>query len=281
VGCLLLAFFGLMIPVFGCGLSLLTYLMFPPPPQNILVVGLDSRGAEDVVSRTDSMMVLGVSPRQLRVSALSIPRDLFLETPGYGLQRVNTINVLGEQETPGQGMSLLKQSIGWNFGIRVDRYVRLDFQTFVELVNAVGGVHLYVERAIVDNAYPTDEGGVTSARFESGWQYMDGERALMYARTRHADDDYHRAARQQQVLSALLERLANPARWPTALRLLSESLDTDLKPGDLIALAPPVILNGGRFDSFVINRDFVLGTASGNAIPDYARIQPWLEGRFE
>jgi LCP family protein required for cell wall assembly len=266
--------------LFGCGLLSLGYALFPPPRTNILVVGLDSRAGEGYAGRTDSIMLLGIYPGQLRVSVLSLPRDLFIDVPGYGLQRVNTINLLGEQESPGQGMTLLDQAIEQNFGIQIDRYARLSFDGFTQLINAVGGVTVDVERALVDHAYPDGDDGVISVQFDAGVQEMDGERALIYARIRHPDDDYRRASRQQQVLSALLSRLVNPARWPAALEAFSNAVDSNLSLWDVVMLAPPVALTRGRFEQLVIDRDYIQGTASGNAVPNYAALDEWLNGRF-
>lgn len=270
-----------MLPVFLCGLGLVIYLVFPPQQMDILILGLDARDGEGFVSRTDSVMLLGISPARLRVSLLSIPRDVFIQTPGYGLQRINTINVLGEQQAPGGGPELLAESLASSLSVRPERYVRLNFGAFVELVDAVGGVTVDVPRTLVDNYYPTEDGGVTTVRFESGLQHMDGERALIYARTRYADDDYRRAERQQQIVSALAGKLVNPAYWPAALAVLNRAVDTDLTFGDLLALAPPVVLSGGRFDQLVIDRDYLLGTGEGYAVLNYEKIAPWLQGRFE
>ncbi len=274
-------FAAVMAPVFCCGLTLLVYVLFPPAHLNILVLGVDGRQGEGYISRTDSIMVLGVSPGQLRVSLLSIPRDLFIDTPGYGSQRINTINVLGEQEQKGSGPLLLSSALSDTFGITIERYVRLDFKGFVDLIDAVGGVTIDVERTIDDNAYPTDDGGTIIVHFDSGVQYMDGERALIYARTRHQDDDYQRAGRQQKVLSALLAKLVNPAHWTAALNVLNQSVDSNLTLWDLITLAPPVMLNRGRFEQLVIDRDTIKGTGEGHAVPNLEKILPWLNERFK
>jgi len=270
----------LMLPVFCCGLSLLTYLIFPPQPLDVLVLGVDGREGEGYVSRTDSVMLIGVVPRQLRVSMLSIPRDLFVDTPGYGRQRVNTVNVLGEQEQLGGGPILVGAAMQQTFGVGVDRYVRLDFDGFVKLVDAVGGITIDVERRIVDTLYPTGDGGVMTVQFETGVQEMDGERALIYARTRQADDDYFRAGRQQQVVSALFAKLVNPLRWPAAWAAVSQAVDTNLSVFDALAIAPPILLNRGRYEQLVINRDYITGTADGHAIPNLELVLPWLQERF-
>jgi LCP family protein required for cell wall assembly len=276
----LIFLFALFTPVFCCGLTLLTYLVFPPAHVDVLILGVDGRGGEGFVSRTDSIMLLGINPAHLRTSILSFPRDLFIDVPGYGAQRINTVNVLGDQQKAGGGPELLTAAINQDFGVQVDRYARLDFQGFVELIDAVGGVTIDVERSIVDDNYPTEDGGVTTIRFDSGVQHMDGERALIYARTRHADDDYFRAARQQQVVSALLGRMAIPVYWPAAVSVLNRSLETNLTVIDMALLAPPVLLNIGRYERLVIDRDYVIGGADG-VIPNYEKVLPWLEGRFE
>ncbi|MBI5669193.1 MAG: LCP family protein [Chloroflexi bacterium] len=280
-GLVLALFIALMLPVFACGLMLVTYLVFPPPHLDILVLGLDAREGEGALTRADSVMLVGVDPAHLRVSVLSIPRDVFIEVPNYGLQRINTINLLGEQEATGRGPALLGDALEQSFGVRPKRYIRLDFAAFVELVDAVGGIAVDVERTIIDDFYPTADGGITTIRFDSGVQYLDGERALQYVRTRYADDDYRRAERQQQVLASLVQRLANPLNWPAALDVLRRRVDSDLSLFDLLSLAPPVLLSGGRFDQLVLNRDYLLGTAEGNAVPDYEKVKSWLAGRFE
>ena len=272
--------FAALTPVFLCGSGLLLYLIFPPAHTDILILGVDSREGEGWYTRADSIMLVGINPAHLRVSMLSIPRDLFIEVPGYGLQRINTVNVLGESEGEGGGPILTARSIEQSFGVRPERYIRLDFNGFVDLIDAVGGVTIDVERGIVDDFYPTADGGTTTVRFDPGTQHMDGQRALIYARTRHADDDYFRAGRQQQVVSAVLARLINPAYWPAATSALNRNIDTDLSLWDMLALAPPVLANRGRFEQLVIDREYITGTGNGLAVPDYAKLAPWIAERF-
>jgi LCP family protein required for cell wall assembly len=270
-----------LTPVLLCGAGLVVYLIIPPAQTDILVLGVDSRDGEGWVTRADTVMIVGINPSRLHVSLLSIPRDLFVDVPGYGLQRVNTVNMLGEMESSGRGPELVAAAIEQGFGIGVERYVRLDFNGFVDLIDAVGGITIDVERAIVDTNYPTDDYGIMTIQFDPGVQHMDGERALIYARTRYADDDYRRVGRQQQIVSALLGRLVNPAYWPSALGVLHRSVDTNLTLWDMMRLAPPVLVNRGRFDQLVIDREYITATSGGAAVPDYEKIRPWLEGRFD
>ncbi len=279
-GCWLILFAAIMTPIFLCGISLLIYLVIPPAPLDILVLGLDARPGEGFSTRTDSIILIGVEPARIQVSMLSVPRDLFITVPGYGLQRINTVNVLGEQERQGGGPALLSSAIAQDFGINVDRYARLNFDSFVQLIDAVGGITVEVDRAVVDNLYPLPDGGTTSIRFDPGTQVMDGERALIYARTRHGDDDYARANRQQQVIQALSSKLINPVNWLPAVGILTRSVDTDLTLGDVFTIAPAVLLNAGRFDRLVIDRDYIT-SRDGAAVPDFAQLQPWIEERFD
>ena len=284
-GCLsrvpLLIFALFMLPIFCCGLGFVTYLIFPPPPLDVMILGVDARPGEGYLTRTDSIMLAGLQPSRVRVSLLSIPRDLFIDVPGYGEQRINAVNVLGEMEAPGSGPDLLAQGIANSFGIQPDRYVRLNFQAFTDLIDAVGGVDINVERTIVDYQYPTADYGTIELRFEPGMQHMDGERALQYARTRHGDDDYQRAARQQQVLTALSLKLLIPLNWPRVAAVISSSIDTNLTPIDFITQAPTILLNAGRFERLVIDRDTITASSAGNAVPDYAKLSPWLDERFD
>ena len=270
-----------MLPVFCCGLAFVTYIVFPPPPLDVLILGVDARPGEGFVTRTDSIMLAGLQPSRVRVSLLSIPRDLFIDVPGYGEQRINAVNVLGEMDAPGSGPDLLAQGIAASFGIQPDRYLRLNFQAFTDLIDAVGGITVDVPRTIVDYQFPTMDGGTMELRFEPGSQQMDGERALQYARTRHADDDYQRANRQQQVLTALSLKLLNPINWPRVATVVNGSMDTNLTLIDFVTQAPTILLNAGRFERLVIDRDYITASAGGNAVPDYAKLSPWLYERFD
>ena len=264
--------------ILGC---LLLYLIFPPPHTDILVLGVDSRSGEGWTTRADSIILVGVDPASLRVAMMSIPRDLSLNVPDYGLQRVNTVNMLGEMELAGSGPALTQAAIAESFGVQPDRYIRLNFEGFVALIDAVGGITIDVEHALVDHNYPTEDFGVMTVEFEAGHQHMSGERALIYARTRYADDDYQRAHRQQQVISALLGKLIIPIYWPSALAVLHQYVQTDLTLWDMLTLAPPMVLGGARGERLTIDRERITATAEGVTIPDYDQIRPWVLAHFD
>ena len=274
-------YFPCLVLLFGLPFLLCMCSFALAPHTDILVLGVDSRPGEGWVARADSVILVGIDPRRFNLTMMSIPRDLSIDVPGYGLQRVNTVNMLGEMEEPGRGPALTAAGIKQSFGVMPDKYVRLDFNGFVRLIDAVGGININVENPISDYAYPTEDGGTIPVEFPAGVQHMDGERALIYARTRHADDDYRRAERQQQVISALLGKLILPFNWPAVVATLSQAVDTNVNVVDMALLAPTVVINGGRGEHLVIDRNYITGTADGTAVPDYARIAPWLETYFE
>ena len=275
-GCLAQMFLGLLVLLFSCVIFFALYVAFPPPSINVLVLGVDARGNEGNVVRTDSIIIVGVQPSHLRVSALSVPRDVFIYTPDYGDQRINSINVLGEVESPGSGIPLLRSSIQSSFDIPVDRYIWLDFRAFRALVDSVGGVDIEVMRHIVDYQYPTEDYGTMQIEFQPGWQHMDGATALIYARTRHGDDDYRRAERQQQVLSAVASKLINPIYIPGAVIALTQNSRTDLNIIDIVQIAPSMLASLGNLERNVIDRDELVGR-EGYVIPNYQALAPWIQ----
>jgi LCP family protein required for cell wall assembly len=289
LGCLAQAVLAgaLFVVAFGALLVAL-YRIAPPPRTNILVLGLDSRPGEGDVTRTDTMLLVTVDPADLYVGMLSIPRDLYVEIPGYGEQRINAAHVIGESATPGSGPALAAQTIEYNFGVPVHRTVRLNFEGFLAIVDAAGGVTIDVPEAFTDYEYPTPDYGTMVVSFEAGEQHMDGERALQYARIRHGSSDFERAARQQQVIAALIRQLLWPGnwwRWPGVYRAFSQNVDSNLTVLDALAIMPTVVWVGpDGIDRRVIDRDMVTGrtTSQGASVldPDWARIQPMLDEMF-
>lgn len=217
-----------------------TIPFFDTSPLNILVLGIDQRADEGGPSRSDSMILAGINANTGQAAVLSIPRDLWVDINGVGEQRINTALFFGyEADDPTAGPRLAVQTVASHFDAAVDRYLVLDFQTFVRLIDALGGVEVNVPQPITDTEYPTPDYGVTTIHFDAGPQTLDGEQALIYVRTRHADDDFGRSERQQQVMQAIAAKLVQPAAWPLlpeAYRVLRDGVVTDLTPGDAPAL---------------------------------------------
>lgn len=211
----------------------------------VLLLGVDERAQGDEVAwRTDTMMVITLDPVTLQAGVLSIPRDLWVEIPGYTHQRINTAHYIGDYDDyPGGGPALAMETVQYNLGINVDHYVRLNFQGFIDLVDEIGGIDIYVEETIDDPLYPDYNYGYDPLYIDAGQHHFEGEMALKYARTRHGSSDFDRIRRQQQVALAVLEKVSDPvvltrlvAKAPDLYAKVEDSVSTDLKLDQIIAL---------------------------------------------
>ena len=217
---------------------------------NLLVLGIDQRPGEEGAFRTDTMLVLTLDPVSKTGGVLSIPRDLWVDIPGYGVERINAAHVFGQTDDyPGGGPALAAKTVERNLGIPVHYYVRVDFNAFVELVDRIGGIDVYVEEEIDDPKYPShdpaDPYGYDPLHIEPGEHHFDGEMALKYARTRcTSGSDFDRADRQQKVLKAIFSKVTRVDMLPTLIaqapgmwRALQGSVETNLTLDQSIALA--------------------------------------------
>jgi LCP family protein required for cell wall assembly len=264
-------------------------MLFPPPRTNILLLGIDRRPEDQTfVSRTDTVILMTVSARQGYVGMLSIPRDLWVKLPNGNEGRINTAHVHAEVDQRGSGPAAVMETVRQNFGVDVHHYVRLDFQGFVKIIDALGGIEIDIPKPLVDNAYPTDDYGIQRVEFNAGRQWLSGERALIYARIRHGDSDFQRAERQGAVIRAFVARLLQPTAWPrfpATFAAVRESVTTDLTPFDMIRLAPAFFLVGpSGLDQRVLKDEMVQSytTASGASVllPVWENINPLLQEMF-
>lgn len=190
---------------------------------NVLLVGVDERPnhPEDGI-RSDTLIVVHVDTVGRWASMLSIPRDSRVEVRGIGQTKINVAYGQGyaqaatlyrEGTTPQQGgMALASETVEQflalpSHGQRINYVAQINFDGFAAIIDALGGITIDVPKAIVDEEYPTPDYGTMRVEFQPGIQQMDGARALIYARTRHADSDFDRGARQQQVLRAIADTL--------------------------------------------------------------------------
>jgi LCP family protein required for cell wall assembly len=204
--------------------------------RNILLVGTDQRDL-DYVGRTDTIMVLAIDAPNNRASLISFPRDMYLPIPGVGYSRINMAYAYGEERQPGGGLPLLMSTIERNFGIPIERYVRIDFSGFEGVVDALGGVDVVVDCPLYDELIFRYFQVYT---LEAGAYRMNGEQALYYARSRKTTSDFDRARRQQRVLLALRDRILDGnmlPRIPALWLAMREVVDTNLGPADIADLA--------------------------------------------
>ncbi len=211
---------------------------------NVLVLGIDRRPNDKSDTgpwRTDTMMIATLDPLALTAGVVTIPRDLYVEIPGVGENRINTANLYGDlYKYPGGGPALAKKTVEYNLGRQIHYYVLVDFTGFRKAVDALGGIDINVPKAIDDPEYPTENYGVMHVHFNAGMQHMNGEQALQYARTRHGDSDFERSRRQIEVLKAVRDRALRPEvlpRLPQLIQSLWGAVETDIKLQDVLVLA--------------------------------------------
>jgi polyisoprenyl-teichoic acid--peptidoglycan teichoic acid transferase len=213
-------------------------------PTTILILGTDGGVAgRESANRSDSIMLMHTDPSRGRLAYLSIPRDLQVEIPDYGLAKINAASQVG-------GPALALRTVKDLTGLPVNHVVFVDFARFAELIDAVGGIDVTVPRRIRSKRFDCPYKTATRCqawpgwRFEKGPQHMNGRRALIYSRIRvnelnPSETDFDRARRQQQVVQAALNKATGLG---TALRLpfvgddLVTPLSTELSAGELLQL---------------------------------------------
>jgi LCP family protein required for cell wall assembly len=201
--------------------------LFPDRYVNIILLGSDRRKGGSTW-RTDTMIVVTLDTEGNYVRVLSIPRDLWVYIPGHGYDRINTADLWGELARKGNGPSVVKQTINQNLGIPIHYYVRVDFQGFVKIVDAVGGVDVDVECPLPD------------IELVPGMVHMDGDQALLYARSRKSTNDFDRSRRQRKLLMALWEQaltLDIIPRLPALWAAMAGTFQTDLPLDKVVSLA--------------------------------------------
>ena len=212
----------------------------------ILLLGSDARPKHPGI-RTDAIIVASVDPKTRRAAAVSIPRDIvnFPLAPGRLYRgKINAIyqSLARTTRTPGTS---LRKIVGNALGIEIDAYAIVGFPGFRKLVNNVRGLDVFVARAFYDRTYSIRRGrygfGLTR-----GWHHLEDLRALAFARTRHADNDYARARRQQQLIVAAVAKVKSRG-LVGLVSLLAASrglVKTDLP----LAYAPLIFLMVARAD---------------------------------
>lgn len=210
-----------------------------------LFLGVDQRCDEDGPTHTDSIMLASVDPVTMSAVLFSIPRDLWVEIPGFGVDRINQAYYFGQvYEYPGGGQTLARETIEGLLGIPVDYYVTANFQGFIEGVDLIGGIVMDIPEAIDDPDYPDNCYGYEPFSIGAGTQRLDGTAALKYARTRATlGGDVDRAERQQKVLLAVRDQVLRVNMLPQLVvqapqlwRTFRQNVNTNLSLEDTLRL---------------------------------------------
>jgi LCP family protein required for cell wall assembly len=258
-------------PYFGTPGPLITLVPDPAPVQhnpedfNVVLLGSDRR---DVTFATDVILVVSFQPKYNAVTLLSIPRTTVAYIPGWQMEKVNKAYQYGQESYyPGLGPALVKDTLLYNFGIEIDRYMLVDFSQFEEIIDTLGGLEVPVVcpytdyHLIAPHLDPEDEDSWGLYTVPSGVMEMDGELALWYARSRLKSNDFDRNRRQQEIIRAIYGqalRFGWIKQIPTLYSQLSSSVVTDFTLFDALSLAPQVAnLDSARIRSYYLANDLL------------------------
>jgi LCP family protein required for cell wall assembly len=228
---------------------------------------------------------------------LSIPRDLWVSIPDYGVyDRINTAHFRGDgdQYPGGGGPALAMNTVQHNFGRPVDYYASLNFQAFTGVIDQIGCIPITVSETINDEKYPDGANGYDPFYIEAGNYCLEGETLLKYARTRATyGGDFDRAARQQQVIYAIRDHVLSTdqlplliARAPELYGTVADGVRTNLSLPQMIALARLVAeIPNGNICSAVITGEYVeletLSDGSQVLIPDRDKVRSLVNQVFD
>jgi len=192
------------------------YLFFPQR-TNILLLGLDYTDPWNYVGRTDTIILTTFLIPDGYIGIFSVPRDLWVYIPDIGENRINTAHFFAEINKPGSGPYSTINTIENNFGIDVHYYLRIRFQGFRDIVDAMGGLDIELDRPM--------------AGYEAGIHHLTGRKALAFARNRTGSDDFFRMERGQLLLKSIYKQLLHPNMWPkipSVISAFSNAVDTNI-----------------------------------------------------
>ena len=254
---------------------------------NILITGMGGANHPGGML-ADSIIVLSIRPKEKQAAMISIPRDLLVTIPDHGQDKINSsfadgyndyMNKSCKKKNKDQcrsdgiaaGENLTSQVVSSVLGIPIHYYVNADFNGFAKIIDQLGGIDVYVDKAIYDPLFPDKNmKGYDPFKISAGQHHMDGATALKYARSRETTSDFDRAGRQQKVIQAVKEKalssgfLANPQKIIDIISTLGDSIKTNFSISEIKTFAGMVkdIPSGS-----VITK--VLSTASDSYLTDY------------
>ena len=200
----------------------------------VLVMGVDER--LDDVGRSDTLIVATIDPITNQAALLSIPRDTRVKVGNRGFDKINAAYAYG-------GVRMAENTVEKFLGIDIDHYVVVNTHSFVDIVDAIGGVDIDVEKRMYYEDPWDDDGGLVIDLYP-GLQHLDGADAVTYVRYRDSEGDIGRVKRQQKFIAAVVDKLTSPAIIPKIPTLISEMIDavnTDLSMRQVLELAGSLI----------------------------------------
>lgn len=235
---------------------------------NILLVGTDNR-TEAAVGRSDVMMLVSINQKTETIHLTSFLRDCYVAVPGYGKTRMNHSYAYG-------GPALLMETLETNFKVHVDRYVAVNFFSFMDVVDTLGGVWIYMNEDEIKTANKYiwsmnvnqldaewSDGYIWGGE---GWRKLSGKQALGHARNRFDGSDYERTARQRNIINQILNgcKYATPSTLVDLVQVILPQITTDMTKSEILNYAA----NVGAYIGYDIEQHQIpaAGTYSGATI---------------
>jgi LCP family protein required for cell wall assembly len=248
--------------------------LFYPERTNILLLGIDYSDPGNAVARTDSIILFTFNPLKPTIGMLSIPRDLWVTVPGVGENRINTAHFYAENLQPGSGPTIAMEVVSLNFGVNVDYYLRIRFEGFREIVDALHGVDLILKEPM--------------AGYPAGKVHLTGRKALAFVRDRTNTDDFFRMSQGQVMLKALFMNMLKPVKWirlPAVFKAFFNSVDTSIPVWEWPRLTIALLRAGSEgIQSRLITRDMVkpymTDQGANVLLPNWAAIRPIVKEIF-
>ncbi len=248
---------------------------------NILLIGSDTR-VEGEVGRSDAMILVSINQKTETIYLTSFLRDCYVHIPDYGNTRLNHAFAYG-------GPDLLEQTLEENFKVHVDRYVAVDFFSFMDVVDVLGGIWLYVseEEQEVTNDYIWSMNNLMGEEWSAdyiwntGWLKLNGKQTLCYARNRYVGNDYERTERQRKVISQIIAgaKEASPSTLVDLALTILPQITTDMEKAQILSYAANI---GAYMNYEVVSQQIpAAGTYSGATISGMSVISLDLEDNIE
>lgn len=248
---------------------------------NILLIGSDTRDP-DSVGRSDAMILVSLNQKSKTIYLSSFLRDCYVYVPGYGNTRLNHAFAYG-------GPDLLMETLEENFKVHVDRYAAVDFFSFMDVIDILGGIWLYLDEDEVEitNDYIwsmnnlMDEDWDTDYIWTTGWMKLNGKQALCYARNRYTGNDYARTQRQRNIINQIINGAmdASPSTLVSLAQVILPQITTDLEKSEILSYAANV---GAYLNYEVVSQQIpVEGTYSGATIDGMSVIRLDLDDNIE
>ena len=194
----------------------------------VMIMGVDERA--DDVGRSDTLMIATLDSDKNQAALLSVPRDTRVKIKGHGFDKINAAYAYG-------GRKLTQETIESLLNTHIDHYIKINVHGFTKIIDALGGIDIYVEKRMYYED-PWDDDGGLYIDLQPGMQHMDGKTAITYVRYRDEEGDIGRIKRQQNFMKAVMDKLVSPTiipKLPAIVSAVSDSVETDMSVSEILS----------------------------------------------